>query len=243
MKRFLVSALTVAAIAASTARADAAFLTIVDNGKAEEGVNGNGGTWTLDAPAGCTSNCVITLSVQFANPTEYNTKLLDGIQWTITGGDLQSITLTNTTAGATTNWEVKVGSGVNQGGGPGDSDSCGGGNQDSFCGNYVVSLGPPVVDSNGLAISNNTSWSWTFNANFGSALPNPLTTGNIRALFNNPDGSNYTIFSPSGGTFQGQGTPLQGQGQPQQGSPEPASVLLFGAALTAVGMRLRRARA
>ena len=240
MKRLLVSALTVAAIAASTGRAEAAFLTITDPGK--DGNATNGATWTLDAPAGCQTNCTITLAVQFANPTEYNTTLLDGIQWTITGGNLTSLSLTSTTAGSVSNWDLNVGGGVNQGGGPGDSDACGGGNPDSFCGNYVVSL-TPLVDSDGLAVSNNTSWNWVFNANFNPALPNPLTTGNIRALFNNSDGTPYNIFSPSGGTFQGQGTPLQGQGQPQQGSPEPASVLLFGAALTAVGMRLRRARA
>jgi hypothetical protein len=228
MKRLLVCVMAVAALAVGSTKAYADLI-IVDSGK----IAGTDATWTLSSESGCTT-CTVTLDVVFTGNTEYDGTFLDGIQWKVDGADLTGATLTSTTAGATTDWSTTVDASLNQGAG----GTCGGGGNDNLCADYVGAISTagfgPITD--GMALS------WTWEATYaGAGLPDTLTGGNIRGLFNNADGSNYNIFSPGGGSFEGEGGGST-EGEGGGSSPEPASMLLFGVALSAAGLRMRRSR-
>jgi hypothetical protein len=79
---------------------------------------------------------------------------------------------------------------------------------------------------------------------FASALTDAnVTSGNIRAEFNDANGGNAGIFSPGGGTFTGTGTGTGTGTSTSSGTtlvPEPTSLLLFGSGLTMAAYRARR---
>ena len=131
---------------------------------------------------------------------------------------------TNALDATTTSWTFNASSSLN-------ANQCGGGAAQVTCGetNDALGFGP---------IINGSTLTWTFNTTFASALPATLGTGNIRAAFNNANGSNFNIFSPGGGTFTSGGGGSQGGGG--QTVPEPASMALFGLAALAAARRARR---
>jgi hypothetical protein len=224
MKRLLVCATAVAAIAMGGVRADAATLTIVDS------YNGGTATWSLTTETGCTS-CATTLSVTFSATGGYDQKYLDSVQYKIDGSDPTGVTLLTTTAGTTSQWSFTT-TGVVA------ADQCTGGNQTAVCGEWTAGS----VGGGGFGpIAGGSTLTWTFTTTYASALPTSGLTGNIRGAFNNADGSNFNIFSPGGGSFDGDGG---GSNDGDGGnSPEPATLMLFGLALSGAGFRMRRARA
>jgi hypothetical protein len=219
--------MTVALGFASPARA--ALLTINDT------FGGATVVWTLDVTAGCTT-CTVTLTAQVPNPAgAFAGTFIDSVQWTIAGTDISTINdqnggaagnVTGPLGGGVTSWTAIEGS-LN-------ANQCGGGANDNVCAASNTALG-----TGGL--TNGQTLTWTFSVTFASALPSNLTgvEGNIRAAYNNPDGSNYHIFSPDNGVFGGTGAGTGG-GTGVTLVPEPTSLLLFGTGLSMAAYRARR---
>ncbi len=215
----LVAAL--ATVAAVSTQAEAALLTIND------GVD----VWTLDVTTGCTT-CTVTLSADFNAGSARIGTFLDSVQWDLTNPNVNptNVTsptfLTSTTAGMAANWaflEANL-----------NANNCTGGNENAVCGFYSTNGVGPITAT--------TNYQWVFSAQFASTLAS-VTAGNIRAAFNNADGSNAGIFSPGGGTFVTTTATPTSTTTPTTGNvPEPASLSLFGAALVAAAYRLRRRR-
>jgi PEP-CTERM motif len=225
--KFGVATLGLAAVLAMTpAKADAAVLTITDT------FGGSNTVWTLTTNTGCTV-CSVVLSGNFQDPdgagaltNGYTGKFIDSVNWKIDGATPVSVVnpvSSNATNAATTSWTAAIDSNVT-------ANQCGGGANAEVCAqsNNTLGFGPIV---------NGSTLTWTFNVTFSSALPATLTGGNIRAAFNNADGSNFNIFSPGGGTFGGGGSTGGGGGQTV---PEPASMALFGLAALAGARRARK---
>lgn len=200
---------------------------------------GSNTIWTLDYQSGCTSNCTVQLSVNFQDPdgagsgtNAYTGDYIDAVQWVITGGDPTSVSLTSTTAGSLSDWGTALMDTSLSGG-----NQCNGGQTNSVCDPTVSAIGVgPIV--------NGSTWTWDFTVDFASAFT--LTTGNIRASFNDSTGKNVNTFSPDFGNFTtttttGGTTTTGEQTTTTNGTvPEPGLLLLFGSGLTAAATRLRR---
>jgi len=216
-----------AVLAMAPAKADAAVLTITDT------FGGTNTVWSLNVATGCTT-CAVTLTGFFQDPdgggagtNAYTGTFIDSVQWSVTGASINSTGFTGFTSSAGPNantvaWSFGEGTSLN-------ANQCGGGAAQGTCGqtNTALGYGP---------IANGSTLTWNFNTTFSTALPATLTTGNIRAAFNNANGQNFNIFSPGGGTFGGGGAGGNAGGT----VPEPASMALFGLAALAAARRARR---
>jgi len=190
-----------------------------------------GATWTLTVENSCTV-CDTTLAVQFTNPTQFDGKYLQSIQFSVDGytpvdPEGGYVGWGTGTSGADdltkTDWTFVTGNLSNN---PCNDK----GKPNAACGDYKTTLGFPIV-GDGLA------YHWDFNLEFDPALGDTLDTGNIRAAFNNFDGKNFRILSP------GSLSPcVVGSDECPEPStvPEPASMLLFGIGALAVANRARR---
>lgn len=223
-------------------KAEAAVLTLQDFWNGTDNTGPLAATWTLDVETGCTT-CAVKLQVVFSNPTAYAGTYLDSVEWRIENPNVAptsdaGIGFNGTTAGTKADWTFKL-SGLN-------SNQCNDNSgKDGTCGEWI-SGGPgegfgPLV--------NGSTLEWTFSTTFESALPATLTSGNIRAAFNNEcttetkNGEivttcqNFNIFSPGGGTFVNDDG---GQGDDGATLPEPASLLLLGVGFGAAAFGARR---
>ena len=114
-----------------------------------------------------------------------------------------------------------------------NANQCGGGSDNSVCGAFTGGTLTQMTAGGFGPIANGSTLTWSFSSTFASALPASLTSGNIRAAYNNADGSNFNIFSPGGGSFGGatpSGTP---SGTPSV--PEPSTFILLGSGLVVFG--------
>lgn len=219
---FVVAAMFVLGMATTT-KADAALLTLVDGTD----------TWTLDVQTGCVV-CDITLEVQFGAATARAGEYLDSVSWKL---DNPNVTPTNigfngTDAGVITDWTF-VFANLN-------ANQCGGGSGSSVCGQWTN--GNVGGGGYGPIVAGETLF-WTFQSTFAVALPDTLTSGNIRAAYNELDArgriKNSHIFSPGGGNF----TDDDGGGGDDGGTiPEPATILLMAGGLGAAAYSSRRRR-
>jgi hypothetical protein len=200
-------------------------------------------TWTLNVGSPCTLDCVVTLSAFFEDPdgagalvNAYTGTYIDSVHWVINSPnvDLTNAGFNGTTAGTVADWTFTLNTSPN-------ANQCGaGGPQGGTCGAWVDG----AVGAGGFGpIVNGSTLTWSFLADFASALPTTLVAGNIRAGFNTSTGSNFNIFSPGGSNFD---TPPDSPDNPIENpvdiTPEPATLLLFGSGLTVVAARLRQRR-
>jgi len=223
---------------AFAAPTSAATLTITDT------FGGSNTIWTLNAQTGCTT-CTISLTANFQDPAgpavnAYTGTYLDSVQWKIDGTDPVTAGFTTTTAGTAANWSFAVDASLN-------ANQCSGGASDAICGQWI---GGGTAGGFG-PIVNGSTLTWNFSSTFAAALPATLTSGNIRAAFNNSDGSNFNIFSPDGGTFTTTSTTSTTGVVTTTTTgvvtttttgitPEPTLLTLLGSGLLMAGRRLRR---
>lgn len=183
-----------------------------------------GGTetfYTLEVQEGCTDDCTADLTIEYSDPSAFDGKYLDSVSFKVDGVDPESATLVSTTAGSADDWTVVLAN-LN-------ANGCSGGSTSSVCAEYEISPGFQVFAGDILTFNFLVDWEEAL------VLGDNLVSGNIRAAYNNEDGSNFTIFSPGGTNFGG-----NGGGGGGVVVPEPASLLLFGMAVLGGVRRLRR---
>lgn len=252
MRKFVQALLFSGVMFAAAAPSSAATLTITDT------FGGSDTIWTLTVETGCVT-CDVTLTGFFqdeagADQNAYAGTYLDSVQWVISNPNVnpETVDLTSTTAGATTDWDFDIDENLS-------ANGCGGGAADAVCGEWISGgsgsgFGPIV---------NGSTLTWNFETTFASALPDTLVAGNIRAAFNtiNPNNGkvkNYNIFSPDGGVFQTSSTttttpattttatPAATTTTPATTTttsgtvPEPTLLSLLGVGLAIAGARMRR---
>lgn len=184
--------------------------------------------WTLDVQTSCTSNCTVTLTGDFTNTTATG-DYIDAVQWVVTGGDPTSVSLTSTTAPGDWN-SAQIDTSLSGG------NQCNGGETNAVCDQTASQTAADMAGP----ISSSDTWVWTFSVDWASALPDDLTTGNIRVAYDDSTGQNVYTFSPDFGNFT-TGVETTTTGEQTTGTvPEPGLLLLFGTGLTAAATRLRR---
>ena len=214
IKRWLLPALvTVAVVAPRTTEAATIAFTHV--------VGGTNTFYTLEVQEGCTDNCAVQLEIEYSNPNAFDGKYLDAIQFKVDGVTPSDPVLVSTTAGSTTDWSVLLAN-LN-------ANECGGGSDTSVCTEWNLA-------SVGFQVFAGQTYTWNFLVDWSEAVM-VGDSGNIRAAYNNADGSNFAVFSPGGTTSTGGGGGGGGGGVVV---PEPASLLLFGLAAAAGARRMRR---
>jgi hypothetical protein len=220
LKKWLIPAMMVMAAAAMPARAEAGSLIFIwdlgSNGVVDA-------TYTLTVQENCTANCDVNLDIAFAANSAVIGKYIDSVQFKIDGSVPTSTPTLDAAPGAETDWTVKMANLT--------AGQCSGGDTNSTCTEFnISSLGFGPISAGTLT--------WNFNVNWATALVlgQNLVNGNVRAAYNNPDGSNFTIFSPGGGGFGGGG----GTGGGGILVPEPVSLMLFGMAALGGAYRVRR---
>ena len=188
-----------------------------------------GGTntfYTLNVQENCTVDCDVQLKIEYSNPSAFDGKYLDSIQFKVDGVAPSNPALVATSAGAVGAWSVELAN-LN-------ANECGGGSDTSVCAEWNLA-------TDGFQVSAGGIYTWDFEVDWASPLVfgpgGNLTSGNIRAAYNNAGGGNFTIFSPGGTTFNGGGGGGGGGGVIV---PEPASLLLFGLAAALGARRMRR---
>jgi hypothetical protein len=223
VRRTLIAVGFFAALALGVASpAKAALLTINDF------TGGANTVWTLDVQTGC-SSCAITLTANVGAGSSLSGTFIDAVQFAIAGTDPTGITV-NSAPGGTALWTQP--SFDNLDASLSGGNQCNGGAQNNVCfqTDTLPGFGP---------IASSTTYTWTFTETFASTLPSTLTTGNIRASFNNADSQNVHTFSPGGGDFTNTGSGSGGSSGITL-VPEPTSLLLFGTGLSMAAYRARR---
>ena len=191
-------------------------------------VGGTNTYYTLTVEENCTVNCDVQLEIEYSNPSAFTGAYLDSVQFKVDGVTPSNPDLISTTAGSDTDWAVSLAN-LN-------ANGCGGGSDTSVCSEWISG-----GTGGGFAVVAGASYVWNFEVDWSAPLVfgpgGNLTTGNIRAAYNDSGGNNFAIFSPGGTTFNGGGGGGGGGGVVV---PEPASLLLFGLVAAAGARRFRR---
>ena len=190
MRRTFIAVGFFAAVALGVASpARAALLTINDF------TGGANTVWTLDVETGC-SSCAITLTANIGAGSSLSGTFIDAVQFAIAGTDPTAITV-NSAPGGTALWLQPTFDNLDASLSGGNQCNGGAANNVCFQTDTLPGFGP---------IASSTTYTWTFTETFASTLPSTLTTGNIRASFNNANSQNVHTFSPDGGTFTNTGS-------------------------------------